>query len=239
VEGAGGGRHTGVIQEDEASAGSIVEQGVDHGHVDPGKLVTDTVGGTIGGVVGAPVGHVLGKTLGNGTINIGGGMSVATVGGPSLSAGGISVSVGTLRGGMLVGSVVITCRSGVLLTNVFMAAHEMAEEESREVSFQGRTKIGKFLEGEDVAEAAEHAKKVGKVTGVVDRAGATARRAERMKGRPTVPGMDRDEYPPAAIRPDDPSKVTVSPVNPSHNRRSGGRLRGELPPDGTMVEIDP
>jgi hypothetical protein len=118
-------------------------------------------------------------------------------------------------------------------------ASKMAAEEAQEVETPFRTKIGQFLEGDDVAEAAENARKVGRVTGVVDRAGAAARRAERMKGRPTVPGMDRDEFPPAAIRPDDPSRISVSPVNPSHNRRSGGRLRAELPPDGTLVEIDP
>ena len=102
-----------------------------------------------------------------------------------------------------------------------------------------RVKLGKFLEGEDVVEAAKHAKEVGRVTGTVDRAGAKARRAERLKHRSTVPGMDRDEFPPAAIRPDDPSKVSIKPIEPSHNRRSGRRLRDELPPDGTPVEIDP
>ena len=123
-----------------AAAGSIVEQGVDHGHVDPGKVVTDTVGGTIGGAVGAPVGHVLGKTLGNGTINIGGGMSVATVGGPSLPVGAITVSAGTVGGAVSVGSVVITSRSGAHLTNVFMAAKRMADEEAKEVDAQVRSR---------------------------------------------------------------------------------------------------
>ncbi|MFN6107541.1 MAG: hypothetical protein ACK5EA_24220, partial [Planctomycetaceae bacterium] len=98
-----------------------------------GKVVTDTVGGTIGGAVGAPVGHVLGKTLGNGTINIGGGMSVAKVGGPPIPTGAISVSAGTVGGGVSVGSVVITSRSGANLTNVFMAAERMADEEAKEV----------------------------------------------------------------------------------------------------------
>jgi hypothetical protein len=49
----------------------------------------------------------------------------------------------------------------------------------------------------------------------------------------------RDEFPPAAIKPDDPSRVSVKPINPSQNRRSGSRLRGELPPDGTRVRIVP
>jgi RHS repeat-associated protein len=102
-----------------------------------------------------------------------------------------------------------------------------------------KTKIGDFLTGDDVAEAGKHAKEVGKTSGVVDRAGAKARRAERMKGREKVPGKDLDEYPPAAIKPDDPSKVSVKPIDRSQNRRSGARLRNELPPDGTPVEIDP
>ena len=99
--------------------------------------------------------------------------------------------------------------------------------------------IGDFLQGADVAEAGKHASSVGEVTGVVDRKGAAARRAERMKGKPTVPGKDRDEFPPAAIKPDDPSRVSVKPIDPSQNRRSGARLRGELPPDGTRVRIVP
>jgi hypothetical protein len=102
-----------------------------------------------------------------------------------------------------------------------------------------RVKIGKFLKGEDVGEAGAHAKEVGKVTGIVDRGGTKVRRAQRMKGRPKVPGKDLDEFPPAVIKPDDPLKVSVKPINRTHNRRSGGRLRHELPPDGTPVEIDP
>ncbi len=102
-----------------------------------------------------------------------------------------------------------------------------------------RIQIGEFLKGDDVAEAGAHAREVGKVTGVVDRAGASTRRAERLKGRENVPGKDRDEYPPAAIKPDDPTKVSVKSIDRSQNRRSGARLRNELPPDGTPVEIDP
>jgi RHS repeat-associated protein len=92
-----------------------------------------------------------------------------------------------------------------------------------------RQVLGRFLKGADVKEAGDHAKQVGVVTGVVDRDGAAARRAARLRGRNRVPGQDLDEYPPAVIRPDDPS----------HNRRSGGRLRGELPPNGTPVIINP
>lgn len=99
-------------------------------------------------------------------------------------------------------------------------------------------RLGEFLKGDEVAEAGAHAKEVGKVTGKVDRAGARARRAERLKGRQKVPGQDLDEYPPAAIKPDDPSRVSVKAINRAHNRCSGARLRKELPPDGTRVEID-
>jgi hypothetical protein len=97
----------------------------------------------------------------------------------------------------------------------------------------------KFLQGDDVSQIRDHAKEVGRVTGIVDRAGAGPRRAERLKNYPTVPGMDRDEFPPAVIKPDDPSKFSVKPTDPGQNRRSGRILRDELPPDGEPVEIDP
>jgi hypothetical protein len=103
----------------------------------------------------------------------------------------------------------------------------------------GRTWLGRFLRGRDVAEAGEHADSVGTVTGVVDRSGARARRAANLKGKERVPGKDLDEYPPAVIKPDDPGQVSVKPIDRSQNRRSGARLRDELPPDGTPVVIEP
>ena len=118
-------------------------------------------------------------------------------------------------------------------TIVFLS--KLSGDEKEDEEFE----IGDFLKGDDVKEAGDHADEVGVVTGVVDRQGAKDRRKENQKDVDTVEGLDRDEYPPAVIKPDNPDMVSVKPINRSHNRRSGGRLRGELPADGTKVKIIP
>lgn len=106
-------------------------------------------------------------------------------------------------------------------------------------SDQDEVILDDFLEGDDVAEAGDHARDVGEVTGIVDRPGKAKRRRNNLKGHPTVEGKDRDEYPPSVIKPDNPDQVSVRTINRSHNRRSGARLRHKLPPDGTRVRIIP
>jgi hypothetical protein len=75
----------------------------------------------------------------------------------------------------------------------------------------------------------------------IDRAGATARRRESLRGIDKVPGRQLDEYPPAmfaegGLRPDG-SRASVRAISPSDNMGSGasfgGQLRGQ--PDGTEV----
>jgi hypothetical protein len=111
-------------------------------------------------------------------------------------------------------------------------------------SAAGEVKIGKFLKGGNVAEIRANAARAAEegccVTGVVERSGAAARRSGRMKGVARRSGYDRDEFPPAAIRPDDPSKFRVEYTSPSQNRRSGVRLKEEIRtlPDGTRVRIE-
>jgi hypothetical protein len=119
------------------------------------------------------------------------------------------------------------------------AVEKGAREGAETVTEKCPVTLKHFLEGDDVAEAGRHAQDVGEVTGIVDRAGKDARRAANLKGKPKVPGKDLDEYPPAVIKPDDPSVTSVRPIDRSHNRRSGARLRSELPPDGTRVRIIP
>jgi hypothetical protein len=236
-----------------AVAGSVLEQGIDYGKVDPGKVIHDGVNGAAGGLLGAGLGKTIGGGIGSGAL------SVPTGRVPAVNLNGTLTYVLThtdiqhkaiVMAGAMAAATQLTAQAarGLAMAassglNANDPAKDMAEREAEEVDpprISGQPiRLGKFLEGDNVAEAAAHAKEVGKVTGVVDRAGSEARRAERLKKTPTVPGMDRDEVPPAAIRPDDPSKVSVKPINPSHNRRSGGILRGELPPDGTAVEIDP
>jgi RHS repeat-associated protein len=104
--------------------------------------------------------------------------------------------------------------------------------------------IGRFLKGDDVAEVAANARKGASegccLTGVVDRPGAAGRRAERLKGVEARRGYDRDEFPPAVVKPDNAGGYRVDYVNPAQNRRSGQRLGQELKgvADGARVRIN-
>jgi hypothetical protein len=52
--------------------------------------------------------------------------------------------------------------------------------------------------------------------GVIDRAGAAARRAEALRGIPTRSGFDRDEAPPAVLNTGGPTRVDY--ISPADNR---------------------
>ena len=72
----------------------------------------------------------------------------------------------------------------------------------------------------------------------VNRADAAANRADALKDEPGVPGMDRDEAPPAVLRnPGDP--VSVRPVTPADNRGAGSSIGYQIRgvPDGGRVII--
>ncbi|HEX6291760.1 MAG TPA: RHS repeat-associated core domain-containing protein [Herpetosiphonaceae bacterium] len=73
----------------------------------------------------------------------------------------------------------------------------------------------------------------------IDRGGAKANRSESLKGHPTVPGKDRDEYPPAMFR-EGGSGASVRPINPSDNRGAGSCMSHQCSayPDGTRVRIE-
>ena len=72
----------------------------------------------------------------------------------------------------------------------------------------------------------------------IDRAGAAARRTESMRGNPRVPGLDRDEYPPAMTS-EGGTGSSVRPINPGDNRGAGSciglQCRGLL--DGTQIQL--
>ncbi len=77
-------------------------------------------------------------------------------------------------------------------------------------------------------------------TGIVDRAGAKPRRAERLKDEPRVSEMDRDEFPPAVLD-NGSGKHSIRPVPSSDNRGAGSSIRHQLSgvPDKTPVTITP
>jgi len=74
-------------------------------------------------------------------------------------------------------------------------------------------------------------------SGVVDRPGTKGRRNENLKGVPTEKGKDRDEFPPAVIKPD--GRVSVKLISSGDNRGAGASIGNQLKnvPDNTRVVI--
>jgi hypothetical protein len=83
------------------------------------------------------------------------------------------------------------------------------------------------------AQAAGHPKVV-----TIDRGGAAARRQESLRGVPTRPNLDRDEYPPAMFR-EGGAGASVRHIDPSDNRGAGSSIGHQARdlPDGSKVKI--
>ncbi len=157
-----------------------------------------------------------------------------------------NVTQGPIHDTIVPNSVIVAGGYGLAAGGARLAAQEILQETFENATGIPTTvPIGRFLKGADVADVAANARRgIDEgccVTGVVDRSGAAARRADRLKGVEPRKGYDRDEFPPAVVKPDDPSGYRIDYVNPSQNRRSGQRLGQELKgvSDGTRVRIDP
>lgn len=70
----------------------------------------------------------------------------------------------------------------------------------------------------------------------IDRGGADKRRQESLKGIPTKPGYDRDEWP-MAVCEEGGAGADVRYVTPSDNRGAGSWVVNQMSgyPDGTRV----
>ncbi len=100
-----------------------------------------------------------------------------------------------------------------------------------------------FVDGSKHPESAKHLSEAiqngTSSEGVIDRAGASARRRENLKGTNTQSGMDRDEVPPAVINTGGSSSVRHIPS--SDNRGAGASIGQQIRklPDGTRVRVLP
>lgn len=72
----------------------------------------------------------------------------------------------------------------------------------------------------------------------LDRPGADARRAASLKGIPTIPGKDRDEYPPATFL-EGGAGASVRHIPRSDNRSAGGQIGAQLAgvPEGCKITM--
>ncbi|HEV7238563.1 MAG TPA: RHS repeat-associated core domain-containing protein [Thermoanaerobaculia bacterium] len=156
---------------------------------------------------------------------------------------------GTAKGALVIASLPIPGPEDVLITTAALAlgrrllgraltriaaaaSDDVADAVKVEVS---ATKYGPAVEHIGDAQAAGHPRVL-----TIDRGATKARRAEAMKGKATVPGKDRDEYPPAMFK-EGGQGSSVRPINPKANRGCGAAIGNQCRglPDGTKVEIVP
>lgn len=71
----------------------------------------------------------------------------------------------------------------------------------------------------------------------LDRAGAEARRADNLRGIPTRPGQDRDEFPPAMFS--EGAGAHVKHIGAGDNRGAGSDMKNQLAdiPNGGRVMV--
>ncbi|MDQ0458477.1 hypothetical protein QO005_004841 [Rhizobium paknamense] len=72
----------------------------------------------------------------------------------------------------------------------------------------------------------------------LDRPGTSTRRTASLRGIPTMPGMDRDEYPPATFA-EGGAGSSVRHISRSDNRSAGGQLGAQLNgvPEGCKITM--
>jgi RHS repeat-associated protein/uncharacterized repeat protein (TIGR01451 family) len=100
-----------------------------------------------------------------------------------------------------------------------------------------------YIDPKKYPEAAKHAQdaiKSGKPDVLtVDRSGAAGRRADALRGKPTRPGTDRDEYPPAFTK-QGGADSSVRNIPPGDNRGAGSSIGHQTRdvPDGGQIRIN-
>ena len=114
-------------------------------------------------------------------------------------------------------------------------------ESSETQTARGVKKV--FIDGNKHPESATHAQDAinsgNASTGTVDRSGSSSRRRENMKGVASKSNKDRDEFPPAVLKPN--GATSVKHITPSDNRGAGSSIGRQLRgvKNGKQVEIVP
>ncbi|HEX4729145.1 MAG TPA: RHS repeat-associated core domain-containing protein, partial [Jatrophihabitans sp.] len=127
---------------------------------------------------------------------------------------------------------------GPLLTDGAGLAEEAAAGERAATSEIPELTLSKSRYPES-AQHIEDAQAAGHPTELtIDRAGADANRASSLRDTDPMPGLDRDEYPPAMFQ-EGGDGASVRGTNPSDNRGAGASLGNQARglPDGTVVRI--
>ena len=120
---------------------------------------------------------------------------------------------------------------------------EIAKSDTKSVGYKAENKtVDVKLSKKKYPESAQHIEEA--IKGgqpdilTLDRGDAPARRKAALKGIDIVPGLDRDEYPPAMSK-EGGAGASVKLINSSDNRGSGPKISSQLRkyPDGTKYQI--
>lgn len=132
-------------------------------------------------------------------------------------------------GGMKAVAASSTVISGV---RALMELFGFGEEQPRDVT----------IDKERHPQSAEHARDAQRAgqpdTLTIDREGRDANRRDALRGTKSMPGKDRDEYPPAMFK-EGGKGASVRHIDPSDNRGAGACMGAQCKdlPDGTRVRI--
>ncbi len=165
-----------------------------------------------------------------------GGMSLAKLG-DLLTMGtdtGTAVESGRNLGEALSADISRGIIIGSVLGGIAGALRSAAEGSITEISVSS----SRFGEAAAHIEEAQAAGQPSVLT--IDRAGASARRADAMRGVARVPGLDRDEYPPAMFK-EGGEGASVRTINRSDNRACGAFIGNQCSglSNGQTVRIVP
>lgn len=172
-------------------------------------------------------------------------LAQAAMGLCALGPGGCAAGAAITAGQLLTGAAVI----GGVAGGAIVVQHEMdnaqgtgdgAQAPAASGSDKGATPV--YIDPNKHPEAAAHAQDAqaggAPDTLTIDRAGASGRRAEALKGTSPQAGADRDEYPPAVTQ-EGGRGSSVRPISPSDNRGAGGSFGQQIKtlPDGSQIQV--
>jgi RHS repeat-associated protein len=123
-----------------------------------------------------------------------------------------------------------------------LAKEKLTQEAAKKVASEVKNEVKELvIDGNKHPESAKHAQDAldngFSGEGTVDRSGASSRRRENIKNVKTETGKDRDEFPPAVLKP--AGRTSVRTITSGDNRGAGASIGQQLKnvPDNTRVQI--
>ncbi|MBP1853433.1 NucA/NucB deoxyribonuclease domain-containing protein [Rhizobium halophytocola] len=215
-----GGGAVGAVEG--AAAGAAVEGAIGAG--------VGAAGGALAGGVGAVPGAAGGAVVGGGIGAVTGGVAGAGVGAAGGYAAGTSAGawVDDTDAGRYVNQKIDDARDWLFGNEAADQADAKADTDTCQTCPCARSVVISRTASPQAAQHIADAQASGYPSVLtLDRPGTTARRAASLRGIPTKPGMDRDEYPPATFA-EGGAGASVRHIPRSDNRSAGGQIAAQL-----------